>query len=279
MSLALDPQAQLSAARTIFSHVLVGVDGSPESLEAVRQADLLKAPGETLTCLSAWNVDPPLVTPLVASRDAEELEVARRAAEAAVRDAQAYVPSAATMIMRGFAAHALVAAIGSQGATLVAIGSHGQGRLEGIVLGSTATQLLHDAPCSVLLTRATDGLPPRRIVVGIDGSPQSALAYAAARYLVERFDGDLTVVVAEGDKLLDLAAVSLVVGDGFRVISAEPVPTLVAAAADADLLVVGSRGLHGLKALGSVSERIAHRAACSTLVVRRDAAGAPARER
>jgi len=32
--------------------------------------------------------------------------------------------------------------------------------------------------------------------------------------------------------------------------------------------VVGSRGLHGLQALGSVSERVAHEARCSTLIVR-----------
>jgi nucleotide-binding universal stress UspA family protein len=48
----------------------------------------------------------------------------------------------------------------------------------------------------------------------------------------------------------------------------EPVPVLTAASADADLLVVGSRGLRGVRALGSVSERVAHRAACSTLIVR-----------
>jgi nucleotide-binding universal stress UspA family protein len=46
------------------------------------------------------------------------------------------------------------------------------------------------------------------------------------------------------------------------------VQALVSAAADADLVVVGSRGLHGLKALGSVSERVAHRVHYSTLVVR-----------
>ena len=48
----------------------------------------------------------------------------------------------------------------------------------------------------------------------------------------------------------------------------EPVPVLVAASADADVLVLGSRGLHGVKSLGSVSERVAHRAECSTLIVR-----------
>ena len=43
---------------------------------------------------------------------------------------------------------------------------------------------------------------------------------------------------------------------------------LTAASAGADLIVLGSRGLHGLKSLGSVSERVAHRAPCSTLIVR-----------
>jgi nucleotide-binding universal stress UspA family protein len=45
----------------------------------------------------------------------------------------------------------------------------------------------------------------------------------------------------------------------------EPVQALVSAAADADLVIVRS---HGLKALGSVSERVAHGVDCSTLVVR-----------
>jgi nucleotide-binding universal stress UspA family protein len=51
-------------------------------------------------------------------------------------------------------------------------------------------------------------------------------------------------------------------------VDARPVDALVSASRDADLLVVGSRGLHGLRALGSVSERVAHQALCSVLVVR-----------
>lgn len=35
-----------------------------------------------------------------------------------------------------------------------------------------------------------------------------------------------------------------------------------------DRVGLGNRGLHGVRALGSVSERVAHRASCSVLVVR-----------
>ena len=100
--------------------------------------------------------------------------------------------------MHGFPGHALLDAIAHDEATLVAVGPHGQRRSEGIPLGSTATLLLHDAPASILLTREATAMPPRRIVVGVDGSLESAAAYSAARYLAGRFDGDLTVVIAGG---------------------------------------------------------------------------------
>lgn len=268
MSTLTDHQPSMQSAETIFSRVLVGVDGSPESTEAVRQAALLAKPGGALTLLAAWNLAPPLVTPMTTlpAYDADE-RAARSDAEKAVRAVKKLHPSARSMIVHDFAAPALIDEIERAQSTLVAVGSHGQSRAAGILVGSTATQLVHDAPCSVLVARRMRDFP-RRIAVGIDGSPQSAAAYAAARYLAECFDGDLTVVVAEGGKRLDAAGVSLIAGDGFRVIPEEPVPVLVAASAEADLLVLGSKGLHGLKSLGSVSERVAHRAECSTLIVR-----------
>jgi len=268
MSTLADHRPSMQSAETIFSRVLAGVDGSPESSEAVRQAALLVKPGGALTVLAAWQLALPLVTPMTTlpAFDADE-RAAASDAEVAVRAAKELYPSARTKIVRGFAAPALIEEIERADSTLVAVGSHGQSRAAGIVAGSTATQLLHDAPCSVLVARRMRDFP-RRITVGVDGSPQSAAAFAAARYLAECFDSDLTVVVAEGGKRLDAAGVSLIAGDGFRVIPDEPVLVLVAASADADLLVLGSRGLHGVKSLGSVSERVAHRAECSTLIVR-----------
>ena len=249
---------------TLFSRVLVGVDGSLASREAVRQAAILANSPEALTVLAAWGFQPPFSTPLTVL-PAEE-EAARGEAEDAVRAVQQKLPAARTIVVRDFAAHALIDEGERAQSTLAVVGSHGQARTVGVLTGSTATQLLHDAPCSVLLARPMRAVP-RRIAVGIDGSPESADAYAVARHLAERFDGDLKVIVAEGGQL-DLAAVSSIAGDGFHVIPEEPVPVLVAVSPEVDLLVLGSRGLHGLASLGSVSERVAHRAACSTLVVR-----------
>jgi nucleotide-binding universal stress UspA family protein len=53
-------------------------------------------------------------------------------------------------------------------------------------------------------------------------------------------------------------------------LSAANVIVKVAQEESADLIVLGSRGLNGIEAflLGSVSERVAHRAPCSVLIVR-----------
>jgi len=114
---------------------------------------------------------------------------------------------------------------------------------------------------------------PQRIVVGVDGSPESAAAYETARRLAGRFTADLWPVVAHGGKSADKALVRRIVDGRHEDLPDDPVTALVAAAADADLVVVGSRGLHGLGSLGSVSERVAHQARASVLIVREDDPG------
>jgi nucleotide-binding universal stress UspA family protein len=109
---------------------------------------------------------------------------------------------------------------------------------------------------------------PKVVVVGIDGSPESAIAYAAARQLSERFGAEVWPVVAHGGKPVNRRMVHAIVDRRREESQDEPVGALVTAAADADLVVVGSRGLHGLKALGSVAERVAHRARSSVMIVR-----------
>jgi nucleotide-binding universal stress UspA family protein len=67
---------------------------------------------------------------------------------------------------------------------------------------------------------------------------------------------------------VDTEAIEKLVGRRVRSVYNYAADALVAASADADLVVLGSRGLHGIKSLGSVSERVAHQAASSVLIVR-----------
>jgi nucleotide-binding universal stress UspA family protein len=256
--------------RSVFSRVLVGIDGSEESREAARQAALL-VDGE-LTLLAAYDVAPAIGgtgTHVPAYID-EDLQ--RGAATGSLRRARKEVATASPTgkIVRGRAATALISEVEREKATLLVVGSHGLGRLAGFVIGSTATEIIHNAPSSVLVARkASNGDEfPNKVVVGVDGSPESAAAYAVARQLSERFDAELWPVVAHGGKSVDRRSVDHILDRRREESPDEPVAALVAAAADADLLVVGSRGLHGLKALGSVSERVAHQAHSSVLVVR-----------
>ena len=152
-------------------------------------------------------------------------------------------------------------------ATAVALGSHHRSRGAGILMGNTATTLLHEAPCSVLLARPTATPPdfPSSVVVGVDGSAAAGRAYDVARELGERL-GVPVRALASGGKALDLEGLKRI--EALEWDERKPVEALVDASRETDLLVVGSRGLHGLSALGSVSERVAHRAASSVLVVR-----------
>jgi len=255
--------------QTVFSRVLVGVDGSEESREAARQAAVL-AEGQ-LTLLAAYNVTARLAggasmgIPVYYDEDLQ-----RDTAKEALSRVRADVATAAPTgkIVRGVIWDALIREAEREQDTLIAVGSHGVGRMTGIVMGSVATNVIHKAPCSVLVARKNSDAFPRKIVVGIDGSPESAAAYAVARQLAERFETELVPVVAHGRETVDRQLVDLLIGHYREDLPDEPVRALVAASADADLLVVGSRGLHGLKALGSVSERVAHEARSSVLIVR-----------
>jgi nucleotide-binding universal stress UspA family protein len=242
---------QISSARSlgdaIFKHTLVGIDGSPESLEAARQAARLATGPVSL--FTSYDLAQAVVGAgmMVGPVYLDELPLQERAQEALEKAGQEISPTPVTsQVGRGRPWVTLLDQIEAAHHTLVAVGSHGAGRAKGIVIGSTATELIHKAPCSVLVARKPMEDFPTSVVVGTDDSPEAGTAEAVARRLSERF----------GAKLARYEN------------ARNPVSTLVEAAIEADLLVVGSRGLHGLKALGSVSERVAHEAKCSVLVVR-----------
>jgi nucleotide-binding universal stress UspA family protein len=255
----------------IFSRVVVGVDGSEAGFEACRQAARLVDPGGLLEVFTAVHLVEATFAGWSASRIAEQLE--REAGEASTKGQEIAGPRATALLVNGPPFPSLMDEVTSLGATLVAVGSHGHSRWSEILAGGVCGELLHGAPCSVLVARRPpdDAVFPRRIVVGYDGSPHADSALAVAEQLASRFGGSVRVVTALRGKPVDLRrahpkAPSLLTRDD------HPVSALVTASREADLLVVGSRGLHGFKALGSVSERVAHEAPCSVLVVRDQAA-------
>ncbi len=259
-------ETQLGAS--IFGRVLVGIDGSPESVEAARQAATL-AQGP-VTLLAAYDLVRGLVGGVGPATPAMVDEAALRAtAEERLELARDALGGTATLKLgEGRPWDLLLNEIDRAGATLVAVGSHGHSRPVGIVIGSTATELIHKAPCSVLVARTALDAFPSQIVVGLDGSDESLAAYDVAQALALRFKARLIPVVACLEDDIDPDAVQQQVARRVRSVVNYPVDALVSASAESDLVVVGSRGLRGLKALGSVSERVAHEAASSVLIVR-----------
>ena len=248
---------------SIFKRIVCGVDGTPASVIAVRQAIRLQDEDGDLLLTAAANVAKAAHAGMAAPHAAELLETE---AETALAEAKAIAPSATAKLVKGDPVAVLLQEAAQ--ATLVAVGSHGRGRTAGMLLGTVAARMLRDAPCSVLIAKAARDAEtwPRSIVAGVDGSEASAIAFAVARSIAGRFRARLRAMASTKDQLDHDAAQEIA-----PELEEEPgraVDILTAASESADLIVVGSRGLHGLKALGSVSERVANRASSSVLVVR-----------
>jgi nucleotide-binding universal stress UspA family protein len=104
---------------------------------------------------------------------------------------------------------------------------------------------------------------PQSISVGVDGSPPSLRALAAAHELGSRLDCSVTAIAVGDTGDLDGAPDRL----GVPVIRVAGNPSEVISRSVADLIVVGSGARPGVRALGSVSERVAHHARASVLVI------------
>jgi nucleotide-binding universal stress UspA family protein len=255
-----------------FNRVVCFVDGSPDGLETLRQAATLRAPDGELVGVIPLDLGLAAEAGFEATHAAaqleEEAEQARDDAAAALEG----IPSAEVEIVSGRPAAALRAVAEHRHADLLAIGRHGSSRRRGLLVGSLVTEMIHEATCPVLVTRAPAGgepWVPRTLTVGIDGSDCSLDALGVARALGERLGARVRLLAASGGKRIDADELGRL-GD-VELDERRPVDALVAASEGSDLVVVGCRGLHGLASLGSVSERVAHRAVSPVLVVRRGA--------
>lgn len=256
-----------------FRRVVCGVDGSPQSIGAARQALTLGDVGADVWGVSAWDSSLAFQAGI---HMVEVRESLREQARSALRRLEEELPQVRPLLVQGGEVAAVLAAVSNLEADLVCVGASGMSRPAGIVFGSVATAMVHHAPCSVLVARDAGPDFPKVILHGNDGSPESLEAARHAAYLAARHGSTLvTLHVGEdgegvSEEITEIAGITGV-EPVFETETGSPHRRIVEAAhrVHASLVVLGSRGQSGVAALGSVSERVTHHAECSVLVVRR----------
>jgi nucleotide-binding universal stress UspA family protein len=262
-------------AQSVFDRIVCGVDGTDESRDAVNQVARLAHESSRVFLCSVWSTGAGISLgwspPIAGTATFPKGELT--AAVDATRPLLPASMTVETVVVEGPAGPMMLTEARRHEATLVAVGSHDHRRLTGIVLGSVAAQLLHESPCPVLMARGpSEHRFPATVMVAADGSPESLQAIRVAAETAHRLGASLEAIVATGGRGdVDLGAVRQALDDAGMDIALreDPRPPVEALTRlDPDLLVIGSRGLRGLGSLGSVSERVAHDARCSVLVVR-----------
>jgi nucleotide-binding universal stress UspA family protein len=180
-------------------------------------------------------------------------------------------------------------------AAMIVVGARGVGGFAGLLMGSVSGQVAEHAACPVAVVRPVAGSAVD-VVVGIDGSPESARALELGLAEVRRTGGTLVALhayryapvaasyapnpgvdqfsarrLAEETLAQALAGVEARNPDvkiERRIAHGSSAAVLVAAAGDAAALVVGARGLGGFTGLivGSVSQQVLRHARCPVLI-------------
>ncbi len=259
-----------------FASIVCGVDGSRPSQEAARQAALVTDPGAVLAYVAvSWE------TPGATARTTLTHEEARECLRAARDEARELGVTAELVDEHAEDAGPQLLAFAAKQDLLV-VGTHGHARASGIMVGSVATAAVHRADIPVLVARRPpEGIEfPARIVLASDGTPASDAAVELTARLAAHHGSQVGIIGARDRDapfhpgLAEHAAqISAATGRDPVILEAPGAPHHAVATAagdfDASLVVAGSRGLSGIAAIRSTSERIAHTAPCSVLVVRR----------
>jgi nucleotide-binding universal stress UspA family protein len=277
--------------------VVVGYNGKEHSRAAVEwaAADAVRRGAPLLVVFAAnypgMTVEP---GPGLFHRDPGALEAAEEVTARGVAEALAAQPGlevyGATEVTSP--AQALIEA--SADAAAVVLGSRGYGRVVGALLGSVAFAVAARATCPVVVVKdeavARPAGPEHPVVVGTDGSGAATSAVGFAAACAVGAGAALEIVTCTGGHQVphvderDLRAVATRIAEAAaeRVREAHPglpVTTrvddcpaevaLVGAAADAAMVVVGTRGRGAFEGmlLGSVSHAVIHGADCAVAVI------------
>ncbi len=292
-----------------MSSILIGVDRSPRSEDAIAFAEHLAAVSTAhvvVACAFPYNDgirqgSDPTYRKALADEAQETAALMRdkllgRVDESRMRIRIAANPSPA---------HALHDLAEADRAELVVVGSSHTGHLGRVAPGSTAERLLHGAPCAVAVVpygyRTRTAQPIRRIGVAYDGSAEATDAVAAAVELARAFGAELELIGVvsgsiyaasgmmggavyappaadlERDVQEDLDAVLASLPADITAecvcLAGDPAEVLGARSAGLDLMLAGSRGYGPLRSVlvGGVSGRLIRTAQCPVIVVPRGA--------
>ncbi len=261
--------------------IVVGIDGAMDCDHAIRWAAAEAAARHAplrLVHAFVWSDQ----VPLGPTDLAPGLRIqAGRIIATAVATAERLDPSVAVTAAQvdGFPSRVLLTESGH--ADLLVLGSRALGRIAGLIVSATGRQLTAQARCPVVVVRPTrNARAGSRVVIGYDGSPASAAAVTFGMAHAERHGLTARIVaVHEPDQeppVLpdDVDATQLEVAE----LTGHPAELLLQWSADAQLLVVGSRGRGGFAGLllGSISQTMLHQACCPVAVIPPAAIESPA---
>jgi nucleotide-binding universal stress UspA family protein len=287
------PENDLEGA-TVFSNVLVGVDGRQGGRDAIAFAKQLAAVDAQITLAhiysNDWMLGRGAALALPGEREeSERLLIAERDAAALEAELVSLTDSPAG---RG-----LLRLAERRAADVLVVGSCHRGLLGRVFLGDQTTGALNGAPCAVAvapLGYAASSGGIQTLGVGYDGSPESELALETARELAAHHGAAIkarAVVSLQSipygepipdnwpevakqlvdEELRRLRGLTDIEGD---VTYGEPSEELAQFSEELDLLIVGSRSYGPVGRLfnGSTSNYLARRARCPLLVLPRSAA-------
>lgn len=130
------------------SRFVVGVDGSDQSIAALRHARrMASALGAEVEVIIAWEwpylADPQMIVGYAPEEDA------RLVAEGVVREVYGEAGHVPIFVVEGPPAKVLIDA--GQGAAMIVVGSRGHGGFAGLLLGSVSAAVAEHAQCPVLV--------------------------------------------------------------------------------------------------------------------------------
>ena len=257
-----------------WNRVLVGTDGSATAQRAVHAAGAVaRALQVPVTVATGWYRDRLDEMSEMANAHGDRFEAGPTNASWAtdvVVDAAATLRAAgcedvATATPEGGPADALLQLSDDHPGTLVVVGTVGLGSTTERLLGNVPHQLTHHAQSDLLLVSRSDYLDGPNwatVALATDGSPTAAVALERGMGLARSLGATTTLLTVSpsedrGHRAFDRTPAPT---DHTRVAVGRDVSaTLVAAARDFDLLVLGNKGMSGpSRLLGSVANSVTH---------------------